>query len=397
MKRILIVSHAMELGGAENALLGLLEAMDTSRYQVDLFLLRHQGELFSYIPDKINILPESPSYSCMAIPIQNVIRRKHYLIAISRVIGKWMANRRIKKLGYTDSDIELEYSHKYTCPIMPMISNETYDLAISFLTPHYYVAQKVKAKKKIAWIHTDYSVVQVDKQSQIKMWNQYDWIASISDSVTNSFLKVFPELSTKIKLIGNILPIDYIQSKANEFDAKVEMSNHGYIKILSIGRFCTAKNFDSIPEICSIILQMGRRVIWYIIGYGGDEALIRNRIAEFGMENNVVILGKKSNPYPYINACDIYVQPSRYEGKCVSVIEAQSLHKPVVIANYATANSQLRNGFDGIIVPQDISKCAEALSGIITNDELLKMLIKNTYTVDYSNSLEVQTIYDLLE
>lgn len=45
MKRILIVSHAMELGGAERSLIGLLNVLDPKRYEIDLFLLRHEGEL----------------------------------------------------------------------------------------------------------------------------------------------------------------------------------------------------------------------------------------------------------------------------------------------------------------------------------------------------------------
>lgn len=74
-------------------------------------------------------------------------------------------------------------------------------------------------------------------------------------------------------------------------------------------------------------------------------------------------LGKNLNPYPYICRCDLYVQPSRYEGKCVSVKEAQMLRKPVVITNYATANSQVENGVDGIIVTMDNEKCLVKLQG----------------------------------
>lgn len=396
MKKIIILSHALELGGAENALLGLLESLDTTTYQVDLFLLRHQGELLPYIPAGVRLLPESPQYSCMAIPLLEVIKRGRLKVALFRAIGKWKARRRIKTLGYQDSDIELEYSHKYTCPVMPMLSEEAYDLAISFLTPHYYILEKVHAKKKIAWIHTDYSAVRVDRESQLQMWSGYDRIVSISDKVTESFLSVFPELEAKMEQIGNILPLRYIAEKADAFSAVEEMQEDGSIRLLSIGRFCAAKNFDTIPEICRHILASGLNVTWYLIGYGGDEALIREKIRESGMEDHVIILGKRANPYPYINRCDLYVQPSRYEGKCVSVIEAQVLHKPVVITNYATANSQLTDGFDGMIVPQDPAECAGQLAEIIRHMELRQTLSANTFRVDYSNAAQVQKLYRLL-
>lgn len=396
MKKILIVSHAMELGGAENALLGLLEHLDTTKYKIDLFLLRHQGELMPFIPKGINLLPESPAYSSMAVPIGSVLKRRQFPIAFSRAIGKYKAKKRIKQLEYDDSDIELEYSHKYTVSHMPMISSENYDLAISFLTPHYYVAQKVNAKKKIAWIHTDYSVVQVDRESQEKMWNQYDKIVSISDKVTESFVKIFPILKRKIISIGNMMPMDYISRLSQAFEVSEEMPDGKEIKLLSIGRFCTAKNFDNIPEICRYILNEGIKVKWYLIGFGSDEALIRDKIKEFHMEDYVEILGKKVNPYPYIKACDLYVQPSRYEGKCVSVLEAQSLHKPVIITNYATAKSQLMDGTDGVIVSMDNMTCAKDMARIINDKKLQTSLISNTYNKDYSNSDEVFKIYELV-
>ena len=108
------------------------------------------------------------------------------------MIGKIKAKSFEKRKNITDSGIGLEYSHKYTAPFMPKIQNQkVYDMAISFLTPHYFVEQKVCAKKKIAWIHTDYSKVQVNFESELKMWMKYDNIVSISDAVTESFLRVF--------------------------------------------------------------------------------------------------------------------------------------------------------------------------------------------------------------
>ena len=398
MKKILIFSHAMEIGGAERALIGLLETIDTTKYQVDLFLMRHEGELMKYIPEGIHLLPENRQYACMAVPFGTVLKRGCFGVATGRFLGKQKAARRVRKLGLTgENDVALEYSHKYTVPFLPLVSEETYDLAISFLTPHYYVAQKVKAKKKIAWIHTDYSIVATDRESQLKMWDAYDWIASISDRVTESFLKAFPELAEKILLIPNIMPVQYLDSMTRAFSAEQEMPQDGSIRLLSVGRFCTAKNFDNVPDICRRLRERGLNVKWYLIGFGGSETLIRQKIVETGMENFVIILGKKENPYPYIAACDLYVQPSRYEGKCVAVIEAQILHKPVVITDYATSGSQLRDGYDGVIVPMDNAGCTESIAAVIRNPQLQEQLIENTKQQDYTNAVEIQKLYQLIE
>ena len=280
---------------------------------------------------------------------------------------------------------------------MPFINKDTnYDLAISFLTPHYIVSHKVNAKKKIAWIHTDYGHEQTVIESQLNMWVSYDYIASISQAVTTNFLKNFPQLKDKIIEIPNILPIKLISKQADDFDVSNEMIDDDSIKLLSIGRYCEAKNFDNVPFICKRILELGLNVKWYIIGYGGDEERIKKSITECHMEDHAILLGKKSNPYPYIKACDVYVQPSRYEGKCVSVIEAQSLHKPVIITNYPTAKSQLKDGYDGLIVPLENEECALGIYNTITNKELLRTISENTYKSDYSN-YDTDDLIQLLE
>ena len=136
---------------------------------------------------------------------------------------------------------------------------------------------------------------------------------------------------------------------------------------------------------------------WYIIGFGGDEPLIRQRIAEADMQDHVILLGKKENPYPYIKACDLYVQPSRYEGKCVSVLEAQMLGKPVIITRYPTSTSQLKDGVDGMIVPQDNEGCAAGIFELLKDADRMKKLVENCVRNDYSNSAEIEKVMELLK
>lgn len=167
-------------------------------------------------------------------------------------------------------------------------------------------------------------------------------------------------------------------------------------KLLSIGRFCEAKNYDNVPDITRRIIKSGCDIKWYIIGFGGDEELIRQKIVEAGMQNHVIILGKKENPYPYIKACDIYVQPSRYEGKSITVREAQMLCKPVVVTNYPTASSQIHDGVDGEIVPMNNEGCAKRLAEFILDIEKQKRIVEYLQIHDYGNVDEVEKIYRIL-
>lgn len=394
----MIVSQAMEIGGAEKALLGLLETIDKNKFKVDLFLLRHTGELLKYIPENVVLLPEKKEYSMLGIPLKKTLQQKKYNIFWGRLKGNLKADRFAKKNHFKDkATVNDEYSHKYTVKYMPMISDDEYDLAISFLAPHYFVSKKIRAKKKIAWIHTDYKTVEIDVKSELCMWSKYDYIASISENVTKNFLSTFPSLKNKIILFENIMPVKYIKNLANIEDVSNEMPYDENMILLSIGRFCKAKNFDNIPDICKKILEAGIKVKWYLIGYGTDKELIENKIKELHMEAHVQILGKKENPYPYIKHCDIYIQPSRYEGKCVSVIEAQMFHKPVIITDYATSKSQLENGVDGVIVPLDNAKCAKGIIEIIRDNKMRKKLIEATQGRDYANIGEINKIYQILD
>lgn len=397
--RLFIAMHYMEIGGAETALVGLLNALDPARVDVDLFLYDHRGEMMQFIPEWVNLLPQNPKYSVLERPIVELVKRGFWGIAAARLWAKWLSQKAYKRSGSKlENNGGLDKMSKCTTPLLPKINQSvTYDLAISFLTPHRIVAEKVKAKKKIAWIHTDYTRVWVDAEDELKVWQKYDYVASISGDVTNTFLQVFPSLAPKIVEIENILSPTFVRKRAELENVDKEIHHEGAITLLSVGRFSDAKNYDNVPDICKRLIGKTKlNIKWYIIGYGGDEALIRQKIKEADMEEHVILLGKRSNPYPYIKACDIYVQPSRYEGKSVTVREAQMLCKPVVVTNYPTAPSQIGSGIDGVIVPMDNEGCAHGLVEVICDKPLQERIIAYLKTHDYGNESEVEKIYTLI-
>lgn len=389
-KHIFISIHYLELGGAEISLIGLLQALDYSKYDVDLFIHRHQGELMAFIPKVVNLLPEITAYACIESPLTEAIRRGQLGVVWGRLKAKWRSRRYQSRNASLPQCAIFQYVAKMVEPYLPSLEQYgEYDLAISYLQPHNYVLSKVKARKKICWIHTDYTKVEFDVDAELPIWTAYDHIVSISPDVTKTFLQVFPSLKEKIIEIENILSVDFVRKRADEFDVSKEMpKEQGLINILSVGRFSEAKNYDNVPDICRRIREKGVNVRWYLIGYGGDEDLIRSKISEAGMENYVIILGKRPNPYPYMKACDIYAQPSRYEGQSVTVREAQMLYKPVVVTNYPTAKGQIKNGVDGVIVPINNIGCADEISKFIQNIHLQQDITSYLHLHDYGNEKE---------
>lgn len=368
-KTILFAIHYLELGGAEMSLIGLLGALDYTKYDVDLFVYSHRGELMELIPSQVHLLPEVLEYAQIERPMVTVLKEGNVRMVLARLKAKWQHGKYRRRNHPKDGNAIFSYVAQNVVRLLPPILPEKeYDLAVSFLMPHDYVLQKVQAKKKIAWIHSDYSYIDVDVALETKVWNSYDRIVSISPDVTSTFLMTFPSLKERIVEIPNILPVAWLEAQA---DAPLGLSvAPGVINLLSIGRFSHQKNFDNVPDICRRIREKGVDVRWYLIGYGGDEALIKQRITENGMEDHVILLGKKANPYPYIKACDIYVQPSRYEGCPVTIREAILLEKPIVVTSFPTVKSVIRDGVDGIIVPMDNEGCAEGIDRFIRNGGL---------------------------
>ena len=228
---ILINMHYLEIGGAETALIGLLNALDPKRVDVDLFLHDHRGEMMQFIPEWVNVLPPIKEYTMLERPIKELVKRGHWLIAGARLWAKYVSKKAHKKSHSCLPNASVfHYMAKYTTPLLPRInSNVIYDLAISFLTPHQITLQKIRARKRIAWIHTDYTKIWVDANDELPVWSKYDYIASISSDVTKTFLQTFPSFAktNKIVEIENILSPAFVRRRADIEDVETELSSYG--------------------------------------------------------------------------------------------------------------------------------------------------------------------------
>ena len=394
-EKILFTIHYLELGGAERSLISLLQALDYSRVDVDLFVYSHRGELMKEIPSQVNLLPEIPEYAQIERPMASVLKDGYLRIVSARLRAKWQFARYRRKHHPRDGGAVFAYVAKNVTPLLPPINPEKeYDLAVSFLAPHDIVLEKVRAKKKACWVHTDYTRVDVNPELEFPVWSRYDQIVAVSDAVSDAVLTRFPSLRDKMLTIPNILSLDWVRTQADAFCVDEEMPREpGVTRLLSIGRFTEAKNFDNVPDFCRRIREKGVDIRWYLIGFGGDEALIRQRIAEAGVEDSVHILGKKENPYPYLKACDLYVQPSRYEGSPVTIWEAIALGKPVIATAFHTVSNVIRDGVDGTIVPLDNEKCAEGIARFIRNGGVT--FRPDSSIIDAQNCMALEHFYCL--
>ena len=395
MRKVLISSFDMEVGGVERSLVSMLNNFDYSNNEVDLMLYSHTGDFMPMLNNKANLLNEIKQYSTFRKSIGETIKQGNLTLGLARILSKFLAkiNGRTKNLSeYGIYQMQLMW--KYSLPFLPKLDKK-YDVAISYLWPHYFVAEKVQAKRKIAWIHTDYSTIETDVDMDLKMWDKFDYIMAVSEECKNAFLKKYPSLKEKVKVMENITSPDFIREMASE-NIEENIKNDNSFKLVSVARLSHAKGIDNAVKALKILHNRGlTNIKWYVVGYGGDEQMIRALIKENNLEGRFILLGKKINPYPYINIGDIYVQPSRYEGKAVTVGEAQILGKPVIVTNYTTAKSQVRERVDGYICELSVKGIADGVERLYRNKKLRENLAINCKNTNYSNSSELKALYEL--
>ncbi|MGZ0876522.1 glycosyltransferase [Priestia megaterium] len=393
MKKVLIASFDMEVGGVERSLISMLNNFDYQNYRIDLMLYSHTGDFMNLLPDQPNLLEESAAYKTFRMSIGQILKSGKISFGLVRLMAKYKANLSTSsEKGYK----QMQYMWKYSLPFLPK-HKEQYDLAISYLWPHYFVAEKVEARTKIAWIHTDFSTVDTDERVDIQMWNKFNYIVAVSEECKNAFIQKYPSLEKKVIVIENITSPDFVRALANE---KIEnrMLNDQRFKIITVARLSYAKGIDNAVKALKLLKDRGYKDIsWYVVGYGGDEAMLKELIKEQNLEDSFILLGKQINPYSYMKQADLYVQPSRYEGKAVTVGEAQILYKPVLITNYTTAQSQVRNEFDGIICELSIEGIAVGIEKLYRDHQLRKTLIINCKESNYHNDYELNKLYKLIE
>lgn len=383
MRKILFCLQTMVRGGVEKELITVLKKMDPKHFQCEVLLLYIQNpEVVSEIPDwvKVTTLNIDSNYYCGSTASMVKARLKHGEIpeAIT-LMGK-----RVFGLGTSHSNQSLDG--------IPQME-ENYDVAVCYHIHSplmlKYVATKVNAAKKIGWIHNDFSQSGYPVQRLKKYLSAYHEIIAVSETVKKEFLDRCPEYGEITSVVHNVLDEDEIQKKSLDIPENDTYFSDNRVKILTVGRFTPQKGFDLAIEICRLLREQNANFGWYMIGWGPEEDKYRAMIERYELQDCVTILGERKNPYPYIDQCDVYVQPSRHEAYCMTILEAISLRKPIVCANFAGADEQICNGETGWIVPVgDIEAFTEKIRFLIENPAERTRLTQNLWKQAKGSDME---------
>ena len=383
-KRVLVIGITMAVAGSEKSFLSFAShAIDFSRYDVDLLLAKCEGDFLDRIPSEIRVLEmgemgelfllDRKNASSMILKygfFQNPIRALSFLPYILGRILSFSSEKRT----FAAQRIWLELMRG-----MPDFE-EKYDIALAYWGDRtmFYMIDKVKADQKISWLHFDYGKPPRENALYEKYFSACDRVITVSKEIEDSLKKALPRVAPKILTVENIIDENEILLASEEY-ADFEDDFSG-VRILTMGRICEQKGYDLAVPAVARLKNEDYHIKWYILGKGSgeEERALTDLIHLHHAEEVVSVLGVKKNPYPYIKAADIYMQPSRHEGKPISVEEAKILCKPILVTNYTSAHEQLENGKFGEIA--DISE-----EGIYRG--LKKLLEDESLRLQYSRSL----------
>ena len=373
MKNLLFVINTLGYGGAERAMLDLLDVLEPEKYEISLFVLTGQGELSHALPEYVHLLNQN--YKDVSVLTKE--GRKRLMRSVLKAgIGKGLFLRRfsyllknIRNMCKKGKILPDKLCWRLLADGAPVINKE-YDLAVAYLEggATYYVAEHVKAKKKAAFVHIDYGKAGYTRELDLDCYSKFDHIFTVSDEVKEHFLEVYPEYEKNVTVFHNLVNQERIRRMADQGKG-FEDDFQGY-RILTIGRLTRQKRFDiAIQAMLLLKEKCSTPVRWYVLGEGDLRNRLEQQIQEAGLENDFILLGVKENPFPYYKNCDFYVHATGYEGKSIAIQEAQTLGKPILATDCSGNREQINNGVDGCLCQLTPEAVSEQLFWMIQHPE----------------------------
>ncbi len=394
-KKILFVIDSLHCAGAEKSLTTLLSLLDYSKYDVDLQLFGYGGALEELVPKEVNILKPMEYIKFSSLSTKNAVIKSLKNMNFKMLSSRLRFSLAIRKNNYSNAQKARVYWQKVSNVIEK--NNKEYDIAISYAqgVPTFYVAEKVCAKKKLAWVNVSYKLEDEDRAFQEQFYDKYNKIVAVSDSAKNVFLETFNKYNDKLEIIYDINDADFI--KKMSVQGQSYNDNYTGLRILTIGRLDNQKGYDMALEACKILKEKGIEFKWYSLGIGPLKDEIEKYIEDNNLKNHFKLLGVKANPYPFIKDCDIYVQTSRFEGFGIAIAEARMLNKPVVTTRFDAVYNQMKDRKNGLVVDMNSQGIVNGILEVINNKELTTEIISYLKTEKKGNTEELEKFYKLIE
>ncbi|MFK4425319.1 glycosyltransferase [Bacillus sp. RC51] len=390
-KKILFMIINMNIGGTEKALLNMVAEIPKEKYEVTILMLEKKGDFLNFIPKEVHIeyvkgykemqyILNKPTRLVIADFIKQRKIVKALQLAVLYIISKIMKERSVIFKYYLQN-----YEGTY----------KNYDIAIAYAGPmdfiSYFVANKVEARRKIQWIHFDIEKIYFNKHFVNKVYKKFQHVFVVSDLGKMKLTQTVPELINKTETFLHIISPEMICKMANEGIGFTD--DFEGVRILTVGRLSIEKGQDLTISVLAKLKEAGFNVRWYCIGDGKERGMYEKLVENYDVQGDYIFLGAVSNPYPFMKQCDLYVQPSRYEGYCITLAEARCFNNPIISTDFTGASEQIIHNHNGLIVQFDEQQMYDSIVQILSDKLLDERLRKNIEKEVVDTREELKKLY----
>ncbi len=383
-KKILFIISNLQTGGVSKAMTSLLNVIDRERYDVSLMAVSASGPFMELLPKDLRIIT-NPVWTDVTSGFKgtlNLIKKGQILLA-SGTLLRFLSSRLSKSL-----------SGILMARMMPPVSEE-FDTIVDFNGQQqcYYMVDKLKARKKVTFFHSDYSKWPYYYSADKKYYPKVDRIFTISEECVLSLQKYFPEHKSKIALMQNISSAKLIDEMSKQPCGDFAEG----LAFVTIGHVIKSKGFDLAVEAAKILKERDVKFHWYFIGAVFDKDFTQSLINKNRVGDCIELMGIKVNPYPYMSQADLIVHPSRFEGKSIALDEAKLLCKPIVVTNFSTVRDQFTDRHDASICEMKPESIADAIQELLENESLRRKYSANLLSERKDNSDEIEKLYEIFD
>ena len=388
-KKILVVQGSLQAGGAEKATVSFLNTLPQERYEVDLMLSSRTGLFYKQVPEWVNIIDAPYPFNCLAHkPVDWRFYIKHSpFMWVKKVIRTYIAKHQL--------ELHLIQSlWKQWRDDIPVFDKE-YDVAYGGQEgcTNYYIIDKVKAKRKILWIHNDYEKLKYVDDFDRTYFKRASVVATMSPKARDILQKHFPESADHIWFLENITNGSMIRKMAAEDIDDNQFKLVEGVNLVSVGRLSLPKNFGRAVRVASVLKKRGVVFHWTIVGEGPLRNTLESQVKELGVDDVVSFIGLRPNPYQYVSKSDILVVTSDYEGRSIAIDEAQVLGIPVITTNYPTAKDAVVDGETGLICDMTPEAIADAVMRLESDNSLYAHICQSLECKKDGNVKEIEKYF----
>lgn len=355
-KKIIFVTQALWIGGIETALVNLINRLDPWKYDITCLILQDEKPMAKRLPAHCRLLVADRERTVSFKERYRYPRIFHLTeepenpSALHRAM-MWL----VPAIKWVENRLYIRYVRK-------QLQNEHFDTCIIYSDVAAEAAVRaVNAEKFLMFYH--HGAMRHVYHDEVG-YRKCERIIAVSQNQEERLRRFCPQYADKMMTIENITDVEGIIARSRE--PIPERYPQEQYNIVTCGRIAKEKGMDIAAEACAKLVAAGvEHIHWWIVGGGPAEAEVREKIAQLGMERYVTMLGMQENPYPYIAAADLYVQPSRVESFGLTIAEALILGQYVVSTDTDGAREILTDPTMGRICSVNAESLAQEILTVL--------------------------------